>query len=436
MTSRTRSSAGRPAARRSTVRTPTVPNRTTPRRSGPAVARRQPIRARRSAPSLTATTDGQRLATILSLLFLVLTMFGLVMVLSASSATSVHKMESTPFYQFKRQAMWATMGGLAFVGSSRFDYRHFRRFATPLLGLTFAMLVAVLIPGLGHNVNGSNRWLGVGPAVFQPSEVAKFVMVVFIADLLSRRSARMDRPDLTVRPVIVVVGGLAALLILQPKLGTSVILGSVALLMLFVAGARVTSLVGWASFGLLLAAFAAYLEPYRRARLFVFVDPWADPLGSGLQTIQSQVGIASGGLLGVGLGNSRSKWGFLPEAHSDFIFAIVAEEVGLLGAGALIVSFLLLGYLGVRTSLHAADRFGTLLAAGITGWLIIQAFLNIGMAMGLMPITGEPLPFVSAGGSSLIMTLGAAGVLVSIARRGSVANAEVLGTSRAAAPRS
>ncbi|MDA3039422.1 MAG: putative lipid II flippase FtsW [Actinomycetota bacterium] len=420
----------------SRIRSGTQGRTSTPRGAGSRAARRQPVRSRRGTPSIAAATDGQRLATILSLLFLVLTMFGLVMVLSASSATSVHKLESTPFHQFKRQAMWAALGAVAFVVASRFDHRHFRRLATPLLGLTFAMLVAVLIPGLGRNLNGSNRWLGVGPAVFQPSEVAKFVMVVFIADLLSRRSARMDRPDLTVRPVAVVVGSLAGLLILQPKLGTSVILASVALLMLFVAGARASSLMGWASFGLLLVAVAAYLEPYRRARLFAFVDPWADPLGSGLQTIQSQVGIASGGLLGVGIGNSRSKWGFLPEAHSDFIFAIVAEEVGLLGAGALIVSFLLLGYLGVRTALHAADRFGTLLAAGITGWLIIQAFLNIGMAMGLMPITGEPLPFVSAGGSSLIMTLGAAGVLVSIARTGSIKNASVLDTSRAADNRS
>ncbi len=359
----------------------------------------------------------------LSLLVLTLTIFGLVMVLSASSASSVHQFSSSPFYQFKRQVVWATLGALCFWAASRIDYRSYRPLAKPVLGLTFVLLVAVLIPGVGRSVNGSNRWLGVGPAVFQPSEIAKFALVVFVADLLSRRSARMDRPDLTVRPVIVVVSVMSGLLILQPKLGTSLILGSVALMMLFVAGAKVTSLGAWAAVGALAAAFAAYLEPYRRARLFAFVDPWADPLGKGLQTIQSQVGIASGGLLGVGLGNSRSKWGFLPEAHSDFIFAIVGEEVGLIGAGALILAFLLLGVLGARTALHAQDRFGTLLAAGITGSLLIQAFLNIGMAMGLLPITGEPLPFVSAGGSSLVMTLGAAGVLVSIARTSSAANA-------------
>lgn len=383
---------------------------------------RQPVRARRSTRPLAATSEGQRLATMLSLLVLVLTIFGLVMVLSASSASSVHTFASTPFYQFKRQVVWAVLGGIGFAVTSRMDYRRFRRLATPLLGLTVVLLVAVLIPGVGRSVNGSSRWLGVGPAVFQPSEIAKFALVVFIADLLSRRSARMDRPDLTVRPIMVVVSLLSVLLILQPKLGTSLILGSVALMMLFVAGARVSTLLGWGAFGALVAAFAAYLEPYRRARLFAFVDPWADPLGKGLQTIQSQVGIASGGLLGLGLGNSRSKWGFLPEAHSDFIFAIVAEEVGLLGAGALIVAFLSLGFLGVRASLLAPDRFGTLLAAGISGWLLIQAFLNIGMAMGLMPITGEPLPFVSAGGSSLVMTLAAAGVLVSIARTAQSSN--------------
>ena len=170
------------------------------------------------------TSDGQRLAAMLSLLVLTLTIFGLVMVLSASSASSVHQFSASPFYQFKRQVVWATLGALCFWVASRVDYRRFRPLAKPVLGLTLVLLVAVLIPGVGRSVNGSNRWLGVGPAVFQPSEIAKFGLVVFVADLLSRRSARMDRPDLTVRPVIVVVSVMSGLLILQPKLGTSLIL--------------------------------------------------------------------------------------------------------------------------------------------------------------------------------------------------------------------
>jgi cell division protein FtsW len=377
----------------------------------------QKARSQKAQRSRKVTPSGARLSMMIGLVTIALTLFGLVMVLSASSVTSVHQFEASPFYQFQRQAAWAAIGGFAYFVARRIDYRMLQRFAPAFLGGAVLLLVAVLIPGVGRNINGSSRWLGVGPLVIQPSEIAKLVMIVFIADVLTRRAKKMDRPELTVRPVVTVVGLLSVLMILQPKLGTPLILAAVAMLMLFLAGARISSLASWAAVGVLGAALMAYAVPYRRARLLAFIDPWADPYGIGLQTIQSQVGIASGGLFGVGLGAGRTKWGFLPYAHSDFIFAIVAEEVGLIGAATLITAFLLLGYLGVRTALNAPDRFGMLLAAGITGWLLIQAFLNIGMAMGLLPITGEPLPFVSAGGSSLVMTLGAVGLLANIARQ-------------------
>jgi cell division protein FtsW len=253
--------------------------------------------------------------------------------------------------------------------------------------------------------------------VVQPGEFAKLAIVLFTADLLSRRSKQMHRSDITIKPVMLIVGLLSALLLLQPKLGTTIVIAAVGILMLFVAGARLPHLFAWSLFGAVAASVAAFSSDYRRARLLSFRDPWADPLGDGLQTIQSWIGIASGGWLGVGLGAGRAKWGFLPYAHSDFIFAIVAEELGLLGAGALVAAFALIGYLGIRAALNAPDRFGMLLAAGLTTWLLVQAFMNIAMSVGLMPITGEPLPFVSAGGSSLVTTLGAAGVLTNIARR-------------------
>ncbi len=350
------------------------------------------------------------------LLALGLTLFGLVMVLSASSVVSVHQVAGSPFYTFIRQVVWALVGGLAFVAASRVDYRRLQSGAPMILGVSMLLLAAVLIPGVGRNINGSSRWLGFGPIVIQPAEMAKLAMIVFIAAFLTTRATRMDRPDLTVRPVIFLVGILSGLLILQPKLGTPLILAAVALMMLFVAGARLRSLAGWVVLGVAAASAAAYFEPYRRARLMAFLDPWADPDGIGLQTIQSQVGIASGGLFGLGLGASRVKWGFLPYAHSDFIFAIVVEEVGLVGSGALILGFLLLGWIGARIALSARDRFGMLLASGITCWLLVQAFMNIGMALGRLPITGEPLPFVSAGGSSLVTSLAAAGLLASVAR--------------------
>jgi cell division protein FtsW len=349
--------------------------------------------------------------------FVVLALFGLVMVLSASSVTSMHQVADSPFYQFSRQAMWAGIGVAAFVVATRLDYRILRRLAGPLLLITLVLLVVVLIPGVGVSVNGSTRWLGVGTFVVQPSELAKLSLIIFVADLLAKRERRMDRPELTVRPVMLVLLAVSGLIVLQPKLGTPIVLAAVAWLMLFVAGAKLSSLVTWASGLAASGAVLAVAVSYRQDRLTSFLDPWADPQGDGFQIIQSQVGIASGGIWGVGLGASRAKWGFLPEAHSDFIFAIVAEEVGMMGASAVIAAFVLIAFFGVRAALGAPDRFGMLLAAGITIWLVFQAFLNIAIVLGVLPTTGEPLPFVSAGGSSLVTTLAAAGLLVGVARR-------------------
>jgi cell division protein FtsW len=313
--------------------------------------------------------------------------------------------------------MWAGIGLVIFVLARSFDYRWLQRLSIPITVGAGLLLVATLVPGIGLKINGSRRWLGIGSFAIQPAEFAKLAMVVFVADLLARRSRYMARADLTVRPVLVVLAAYSGLILLQPKLGTTIVLACIAFVMLYVGGARLGHLAGW---GLLLVAaggYFAYSAPYRRRRIFAFLDPFADPLNDGLQIIQSQVGIASGGLLGVGLGAGRTKWGFLPYAESDFIFALVAEEIGLLGGAGLIVAFLLLGYLGGRVAIKAPDRFGMLLAVGITTWLLLQAFLNMGMAMGLLPVTGEPLPFVSAGGSSLVSALGAAGLLTNIAKR-------------------
>lgn len=381
-----------------------------------STATRRATATRSSAAQTKTTLAGQRNSGILTVVFLSLTLFGLVMVLSASQVTSLYDSES-PYSLFQRQVMWAGMGAVAFVVSSRIDYRWIQKLAVPFLIVTVILLIAVLIPGVGKRINGSSRWLGIGPFVIQPGEFAKLAVVVFTADLLSRRSKQMHRPDITIKPVMLIIGGMSGLLLLQPKLGTTIVIAAVGIMMLFVAGARLPHLFAWTATGTAIATIAAFGSDYRRARLLSFIDPWADPLGNGLQTIQSQIGIASGGWLGVGLGAGRAKWGFLPYAHSDFIFAIVAEEVGLLGAGALVLAFALVGYLGVRAAMNAPDRFGMLLAAGLTSWLLVQAFMNIAMSIGLMPITGEPLPFVSAGGSSLVTTLAAAGVLTNVAKR-------------------
>ncbi|MEM7273470.1 MAG: putative lipid II flippase FtsW [Actinomycetota bacterium] len=372
---------------------------------------------KRRKPSLKVTDVGERYAAYLTLAFVGLTLFGLVMVLSASSVSSLHQYDESPFYQFKRQAAWAGIGAIAFLITSRLDYRLLQRLAGFGMLVSLGLLVALLIPGVGITRNSSTRWLGAGPLVIQPSELAKLALILFIADLLARRERRMDRSELTVRPVMIVVYVCSGLIILQPKLGTPVILGAIALILLFVAGARIKSLLTWTLLSVGAVAALALTTGYQRSRIDGWLNPWESPQGIGLQAIQSQVGIASGGLFGQGLGASRAKWGFLPFAHTDFIFAIVAEEVGLIGASALIAAFVLIAWFGVRAALAAPDRFGMLLAAGVTSWLVFQAFLNIGMVLGVLPITGEALPFVSAGGSNLVTTLTAAGLLTSVARR-------------------
>ncbi len=361
---------------------------------------------------------GRATGTCLAILGLVgfLTLFGLVMVISASSVTDL-KEHGTTWYSFKRQALWAIVGTFGLVLAIRVHYRRWRRWAGPMLIASIAMLVLVLVPGVGAEANGASRWIGVGALRVQPSEFAKLAVLLFVAKLLSdrEREGKARVAALTLKPTLVVFGAVAALLMLQPNLGTTIALGAIVLTMLFIHGARVHHLGGIALLGAGAAAFLALQASYRRARVTAFLNPWADPSDTGYQTIQSLVGIASGGLFGVGLGASRAKYEFLPEAHTDFIFAIVAEELGLLGAAVVIGLFVALAYFGVRVALDTADPFGRLVATGITTWFGVQAFINIGAVVAVLPITGVPLPFVSFGGSSLVVTLVAAGILANIA---------------------
>jgi cell division protein FtsW len=267
------------------------------------------------------------------------------------------------------------------------------------------------------SVNGASRWIGVGPLTFQPSEIAKLAVLLWVADLLARRAAYVHNIRATLRPVIVVLATVATLVMLQPNLGTTLVIAAIALAVCFVAGTPLGPLAGWATFGLTVAMGLALTAPYRRARMTAFIDPWADPMASGYQNVQSLVGLGSGGLFGEGLGASRAKWGYLPYAHSDFIFAIIGEELGLAGTTIVVGLFAVLGVVGIRIALHAPDRFGMLLAVGVTAWFCIQAFVNIGAVIGILPITGVPLPFVSAGGSSLVFGMAAAGLLLSVARQ-------------------
>jgi cell division protein FtsW len=284
---------------------------------------------------------------------------------------------------------------------------------------TMALMVLPLLPVIGISVNGARRWFGYSWVRIQPSEIAKLVMIVFAADLLTRRSTRVHDWQQVLLPIMAVFGVFALLLMAEPNLGTTMVLASILLVMMFVGGVTWRPLASVTALFVGAAALFAFAVPWRMRRLVSYTDPWNDPSGIGLQSIQSRIGIATGGLRGVGLGGSRVKWWFLPEADTDFIFAIVGEELGLIGCVMVVALLLGLGYFGIRTAMRATDRFGMLLAVGITTWIVLQAFVNIGAVVGALPITGVPLPFVSAGGSSLIFTMAGVGILLRVANRDS-----------------
>ncbi len=345
----------------------------------------------------------------------VLVLVGLVMILSASLWSS----ESSPFLYFNKQALWAVLGLAAFFFFARFDYKRLKGLGYVALPIAIVLLLVVLIPGVGTIVGGSSRWFRFGPLSFQPSEAAKLALVLFAADVFSRKKeAKFKHFGHAAMPMMPVLAVLSGLVLLQPDLGTTALLGFIGMGMLFVAGARVRHLLPFALAGTGLAIGAALFEPYRRARVLAFLNPWADPLNTGYHTIQSLIALGSGGWFGVGLGASRQKWTYVPNAHTDFIFAILGEEMGLLGTLVIVGLFAFLAYLGITTARRASDRFGMLVAAGITIWITLQALVNMGAVTAALPVTGVPLPLVSFGGTSLVICLTAMGILTNIARQG------------------
>jgi cell division protein FtsW len=371
-----------------------------------------PKRSRRRTPNRPRSTP---LFVLLAMDVSALVVVGLVMVLSASSVQALRDFGSS-WVVFQRQAMWVVIGTVALLLAVRTDYRRWRRPAVPFVLLALGLLVVVLVPGLGVSVRGSSRWLGSGQFRVQPSEFAKLAVLLFTADLLARRGAK-GTPRTALRPVLLVFGLAAFLVMGQPDMGTTLVLSCIVLSLLFVGGVELRTLGGLVGVATASALLLGLVEGYRRARLFSFLNPWKDAGNTGYQIVQSLVGLASGHWTGLGLGASRAKWGFLPNAYTDFIFAIIGEELGLIGTLLVIGLFAAFAVLGVRTALKAPDRFGALLAAGITAWVVGQALINIGAVIGVLPVTGVPLPFVSFGGSSLVITMGAAGILLNVARQ-------------------
>ncbi len=374
-------------------------------RRSPAPARPAPRMARPplflAVLGLTATLD----------------LIGLVMVLSASSVEALSQHLSS-WYYFERQAMWVILGAGVMAITLRVDYHRWRRYAGVAMAFSMLLLLAVLVPHVGVNVGGSSRWLGFGQFRLQPSELVKLTFVFYVADVLARRRERTGEVR-SVLPAVGLVFGPAALLIfIQPDMGTTMVLTAIAFGVLWAAGLRLRTLAKMTALGISLAFLAGMAEPYRKARLLSFLHPWADRATSGYQVVQSMVGLASGGLIGVGLGASKAKWGFLPNAYTDFIFSVIGEELGLLGSVTVVLLFTAFAVVGLRCSRRAPDTFGGLLAVGIVAWITVQAVLNIGAVIGLLPVTGVPLPLVSFGGSSLVILMAAIGVLLNVAAQG------------------
>lgn len=342
--------------------------------------------------------------------------FGLVMVLSASSISSL-RVSGTPWAIFAHQMIWVVLGSVGLSAAMRFDYHRLRPLAAPFLGLCLVALVAVLIPGLGIGGGGASRWIGAGPMRVQPSEIVKLAIVLFISDLLERRASEVRNWRQSVRPAMITLGVVAILLMKQPDMGTTIVVGCIVMALLWVGGVSLSSLSLVTTLGVAGALVLSWVAPYRRARLLSFVNPWQHRYTGGYQVVESLVGVAGGHVLGVGLGSSPVKWGLLPNAYTDFIFAVIASELGFVGAVAVVMLFAALSVVGIRIAAKAPDRYGTLVATGVTAWLITQAIINMGAVIGLLPVTGIPLPFISFGGSSLVIDMTAVGIMLNIAAR-------------------
>lgn len=371
---------------------------------------REQIRERRAARALNSR---DRRAILLVVPVAMLLIVGLGAMLSAASVVSIREFGDSLHY-IRRQLAWVGLGLVAFVIFTRIPYRLHRKLALPIFIVAVAGLAATLV--IGDVRGGARRWIEVGPLTIQASEFAKLATVIVLSAVIAKKDRLLGSLAHFLLPVGAILGVVSVLLLAQPDFGTTLLIGASAFAVLFASAAPIGYVVGLGGIAALLGTVGAFAMDYRRDRITGFLDPFADPLGTGHQAVQSLVALGTGGWFGVGLGASRARWSFLPNAHTDFIFAIIGEETGLVGAALVIVLFASFAAVGIRIALKAPDMFGRLLAVGIVAWLSCQALINVGGVVAVLPITGVPLPFVSSGGSAMIISLAAVGILVNISR--------------------
>jgi cell division protein FtsW len=343
---------------------------------------------------------------------------GAVMVYSASSAESLLSGPGDPAYYLKRYVMFGLAGLVLLHLASRHGLKAIRALTPPLLVTAFVLNVALMLPGIGVRVNGATRWIGAGFLQFQPSELLKVAVVLYAAHLLAARPESVRTVGTMAKPLLLVVGAACALVMKQPDMGTTMVICFAICSLLIAAGTPIRNLALIGGVLLFLATILAIAEPYRRERLFSFIDPFADAGDSGFQAVQALTAIGHGGFFGVGLGESVQKIFYLPEAHTDMILAVIGEELGLFGILGLLSLYGMIGYAGLRVAKLARDRYSKLLATGITSLILCQATLNFFAVLGLMPLTGVPLPFISYGATNLVVLLGAMGLLLNVAATG------------------
>ena len=345
---------------------------------------------------------------------LLLVCASVVMVYSASAVVALERFDQ-PYLFLTKQAMWAVLGLAVLAIAMRIDYRTYRNdvFIWGVLGIVCVLLLLVFF---SPPVNGTRRWFNLGGLGIQPSELAKISAVFFTALILERRMHRIDDLKYSLLPIAIVVGVMFGLIVLEPDYGTAISLLLIIGLMVFAAGLNYRYLVGSALVALPVLYIVLISAPYRRRRLLAFLDPWADPLGDGFQVIQSMIAVGTGHVFGKGLMGGVQKLFYLPEPHTDFIYAVISEELGLIGATAVLICFCVIAWRGARIALRAEDTFGSFVALGLTAMIAVQALVNISVVLGLLPTKGIPLPLVSAGGSSLLINLLGMGVLLNISQ--------------------